>query len=106
MKTTSLALPRLAPTPELLRRQCSNPRIYGELRIALWCWGHHDAHGHAPARPGQLKHELGFSSNTTLSNAIAKARDHGLIDPCSTARCVVLPGHSLAPCDAHHRGAA
>lgn len=99
-------LPRLAPTPDLLRRQCTNPHLSGEVRLALWCWGHVNASGHAPARPGQLLTELGFSSMTEVSRVLAKARDHGLIDVVSNARCVVLPGHGLAPCDAIHRGAA
>lgn len=99
-------IPRLAPTPELLRRQCSNPRFNGEVRLLLWTWGHINRHGHAPAEPGQLLTELQFSSTQTVSNAIEKARRHGLLDECSTARCLVLPGHSLAPCDQIHREAA
>lgn len=103
---TRILLPRLASTPELLREQCRNPRWSGETRLLLWTWGHIQPNGHAPARPGELRAELSFSSPEVLSNTIEKARAHGLLDECSTARCLVLPGHSLAPCDQIHREAA
>lgn len=99
-------LPRLAPTKELLRAQCRNPKLYGEIRVTLWCWGHVNQYGHAPANPGQLLTELGFSRTSEVSRVIDKARRHGLLDECSTAACLVLPGHSVAPCEANHRSAA
>lgn len=75
-------------------------------RLMLWAWGNLGANGHARARPGQLRLELGFSSKAEVSRCIDKARAHGLLDQCSSAACLVLPGHALAPCDAIHRGAA
>lgn len=103
---TQRILPRLAPTPALLRQQCTNTHLPGEIRLALWTWGHINEQGHAPAQPGQLLTELGFSRNTEVSRVIKKARDHGFIDQCSTARCLVLVGHSVAPCEQTHRWVA
>lgn len=101
-----LLLPRLAATRELLQEQCRNPSYPGSVRVGIWCFANYDDHGHAPADPGQLQRELKFSSSAVLSQAIARARAMGAIDPCSTAHCLVVPGHSVAPCEQHHREVA
>lgn len=86
-------------------RQVTNHRLPAWLRLALWGWAHADpATGHARAYPGQLRQALGPTTTAReVSRALHLARQRGLIDRCSTASCVVLPGHALDPCDAHHR---
>lgn len=84
--------------------QIANHRLPGWLRI--WCWAvtHASPHGHAPTHAGQLRHDLGLDTARDVSRAIRQAKARRLIDHCSTAACIVLPGHAVAPCDANHRG--
>lgn len=93
------------PTP-LLRHQATSPRLPGWLRIALWCWSHANHRGHARAWPSQLREELMFTSSQDVSRAIDLARQRGLVDPTSTARCVVLPGQGHHACESSHRETA
>lgn len=93
------------PLP-VLERQASNHQLPGWLRVTLWCWSRANDYGHARAYPGQLRVELGFANAREVSRAIRLARERDLIDACSTAGCVVTPGHALGPCDATHRGSA
>lgn len=91
-------------TNTVVRRQLNNHRLPPWLRI--WCWAldHANGHGHARAYPGQLRTDLGLSKRD-VSRALDQARGRGLIDPTSTAWCVVLPGAALAPCEGNHREA-
>lgn len=89
-----------------LERQTHNHRLPAWHRVWIWCLTHADQHGHAPAYAGQLRRDLGIDNARDVSRAIRLAKDRHLIDPCSTASCLVLPGRRLAPCEAHHRGDA
>lgn len=88
---------------KVTRRQAANHLLPGWLRIALWGWAHADPNGHARAYPGELRQALDVSSAREVSRALHLARGRGLIDPTSTAGCIVLPGHAIAPCEANHR---
>lgn len=90
-------------TPYVLDRQASNHRLPAWARIWAWCLANADQYGHARAYPGELRHALDCSARE-VSRAIRLARDRGAIDHCSNAGCLVLPGHSDAPCPAIHRG--
>jgi hypothetical protein len=83
--------------------QARNHRLPGWLRV--WCWAvaHVDDHGHARALAGQLRRDLALDNSRDVSRAIHYAKRRQLIDPASTAACIVLPGHALGPCDATHR---
>lgn len=90
-------------TTPTLERQISNGQLPGWARVWAWCLANHDQHGHARAYPGQIAKALDLTTRE-VSRAIRLARDHRVIDSCSSARCLVLPGHALAPCEASHRG--
>ena len=79
-----------------------SPHLPGWAR--LWCltWAHADQNGHARFATGELARLLRLSAQRT-SEALAVARGMGVVDGCSTARCVVLPGHALGPCEERHR---
>lgn len=98
-----------APAPPHTRaeldQRARDTALPGWLRVALWAYAHHDQHGHAAAWPGQLRRELGFTHRRDVSRALQLARERGLIDPTSSAACVVLPGRALAPCESPHREA-
>lgn len=94
------------PAANELERQTHNHRLPIWARLWLWAIANADHHGHARAYPGQLRRALGDTSAREVSRAIRLAKDRRLIDPCSTASCVVMPGHRLAPCEAQHRGDA
>lgn len=88
----------------VLNRQAANHRLPAWARVWAWCLAHADQHGHARAYPGQLRQELGDLTATDVSRAIAQARSRRVIDRCSNAGCLVLPGHRDKPCSAIHRG--
>lgn len=94
-----------AATSEL-ERQARNHQLPGWARVAYWAQARANEHGHAPAYAGQLRRDLGIDNARDVSRAIRNAKSRRLIDPCSTAACIVLPGHALAPCEAQHRGDA
>lgn len=87
------------------RRQTANAQLPAWARVWAWCLANRDEHGHARAYPGQLRKELDLANPREVSRAVRLARERRVIDPCSTASCLVLPGHALAPCDATHREA-
>lgn len=87
-----------------LEAQVRNHHLPGWARIWAWCLAHRDEHGHARAYPGELRQALGTTNAREVSRAIRLARDRGVIDGCSNAACLVLPGHGHAPCSAIHRG--
>lgn len=87
----------------VIEHQASNHNLPGWLRVYFWCLAHADRHGHARAFPGQLRSELTFSSARDVSRALSQARERRLLDPCSTAACLVVPGNAIAPCEADHR---
>ncbi|MDI6908645.1 hypothetical protein [Nocardioides sp.] len=95
----------LAPVVRHLEQQVANNQLAAWVRIWVWCQANADDHGHARAYTGELRRLLDTNARE-VSRAIRLARERGVIDPCSTAACLVLPGHAIAPCDAHHRGAA
>lgn len=72
------------------------------VRIGCLAWSLADQTGHARLATGQLRTSLGLSAQQT-TDALAVARSRGWIDPCSTARCVVLPGCGPARCEERHR---
>lgn len=75
----------------------------GWVRVGCLAWALADTNtGHARFATGELRRVLGLSSSRT-SDALAIARMHGWIDPASSARCIVLPGCSLNPCEEQHR---
>lgn len=86
-------------------RQVTNHQLPGWARIWAWCLAYANEWGHARAYPGQLRQALDGASAREVSRAIRLARERGVIDPCSTAACLVLPGHALSPCEASHRRA-
>lgn len=88
----------------VLSQQVSNNHLPGWARVWVWCLANANGYGHAPAYPGQLRHDLNTTSAREISRAIRLARERGLIDQCSNASCLVLPGHGKAPCHAIHRG--
>lgn len=91
-----------APSRPTLDHHATNDHLATWIRVWIWCWSNSNPRGHAPAYPGQIRADLGITA-PELSRAIRLAREHHVIDPCSTAGCLVLPGHALAPCDATHR---
>lgn len=91
-------------TPATLTDMAPDPGLEGWARVAFWCWGHADNHGHARAYPNQLRTELHFATARDVSRAIHGARVRRLIDQVSTAACLVRPGCAVAPCEASHRG--
>lgn len=92
-----------APTPHL-NRQTTNHRLPTWVRIWVWALANTNAYGHARAYPGELRRYLDHTTAREVSRAIRLARERGVIDQSSTASCIVLPGHALAPCEATHRG--
>lgn len=87
------------------RLQATNHRLPNWARVWCWALASTNDYGHARAYPGELRQLLGDVNAREVSRAIRLARDRGALDACSTASCLVLPGHALAPCDAHHREA-
>lgn len=79
-----------------------NPGLPRWAQVWCWAWANADEHGHARTAHGELRRALG-SSAQAVSAAIADARRRGLLDPTSSSRCLVLVGHSVAPCEVEHR---
>lgn len=98
-----MTLPAATPAPHL-DRQTSNHRLPAWARIWVWALANANGYGHARAYAGELRRYLDDASAREVSRAIRLARERGVIDQCSNASCVVLPGHALAPCEAAHRG--
>lgn len=96
---------KTATTIAFLERQAHNHRLPGWLRVTYYAQAHADQYGHTRTYPGDLR-KLLDTNPREVSRAIRLARHRGLIDPCSNAACLVLPGHALAPCEAPHRGEA
>ncbi|MBB3041147.1 hypothetical protein [Nocardioides soli] len=86
----------------VLDRQVANGQLPAWARIWAWTLANANTHGHAPAYPGQIRRDLDITTRD-VSRAIRLARERRVIDRCSTAACLVLPGHALAPCEANHR---
>lgn len=72
------------------------------VRIGCLAWARADLQGHARLGTGQLGRTLGMTPDS-VARALRVARDHGWIDPTSTARCLVLPGCASARCEERHR---
>ena len=83
--------------------QVGNPAAPAWFRLWAWTWVHTDTYGHAKATAGELRTAMGLAQPQSLTRALEQARARGLLDAISTARCLVLPGHALAPCPATHR---
>lgn len=83
--------------------QVANHQLPGWARVWAWCLANANEYGHARAYPSQLRQALDLDHAREVSRAIRLARERGVIDQCSTASCLVLSGHSLAPCEANHR---
>lgn len=90
------------PLP-VLDHQATNYRLPAWARVWAWCLSNANQHGHARAYPGQLREVLDCDSRD-VSRAIRLARERRVIDHCSNAGCLVLPGHRDHPCPAIHRG--
>lgn len=75
------------------------------IRIHAYALTHHH-HGHTPLTAGELQRALGPTTPSNISRAINTAIHGGWLHPCSSARCLVLPGHERHPCPAVHRGDA
>ncbi|GAA5153858.1 hypothetical protein GCM10023340_36500 [Nocardioides marinquilinus] len=84
-------------------QQARNDLLPHWVRVVAYTWARADRGGHARLTPGQLGLVLGLGHNAT-SEAIRTARDRGILDETSSARCLVLAGHRLNPCEARHRG--
>lgn len=84
-----------------MRMQADNTRLDHWHRLGCLAWVHADRSGHARFATGQVGRELGLSVKQ-VSTAISKAKAKCWIDPCSTARCIVLTGHALNPCEERH----
>ena len=93
------------PRDRDLEQQARNRLLPGWLRVAYWAQAHADEHGHARAYAGDLRRLLGVSTHE-VSRAIRLAKDRQLLDACSHAGCLVLPGHAHDPCEADHRESA
>ena len=94
--------PLTATADHPIATHVTNHHLSAWIRVWVWCLANHNQHGHAPAYLGQLRRELDLPADE-VSRAIRLARQHRVIDPCSTAACLVLPGHAIAPCDSTHR---
>lgn len=94
----------MTPAP-VLHGQVTNHLLPVWARVWAWCLANADQHGHARAYPGELRDALDCGSRE-VSRAIRLARERKVIDGCSNAGCLVLPGHGKAPCPAIHRGGA
>lgn len=84
--------------------QLQNQKLAAWHRLWVWCMANANANGHARAYPGELRDFLRTDDSREVSRAIRLAREHGVIDNCSNAGCLVLPGHSGTYCPAIHRG--
>lgn len=87
-----------------LEAQVRNTHLPAWARVWMWCLTNRNEHGHARAYPGELRLALDLGNAREVSRAIRLAREHHVIAECSTAQCLVLPGHTYRPCDARHRG--
>ncbi|GAA0978247.1 hypothetical protein ENKNEFLB_02823 [Nocardioides aquaticus] len=90
----------------VLDQQVSNHYLPAWARVWVWALANADRHGHARAYPGQLRDVLDTRDSRQVSRAIKLARERRVIDGCSSAGCLVLPGHAGHPCPAIHRGGA
>ncbi len=71
------------------------------VKVGFLAWSR-TVNGHTRLGTGELAKVLGVSS-VAASQALAVARRRGLVDACSTSRCLVLPGCALRPCEERHR---
>jgi hypothetical protein len=89
VRATHLELAQQASLPAWVRLQCL-------------AWAYAERNGHAPFATTELRQYLGLTP-ARLSQSLATARGLGWIDPTSTARCLVLPGCGINPCEGIHR---
>jgi hypothetical protein len=82
--------------------QAANQALPTWHRIGCLARAGTNHHGHARFATGQLRRQLHLTAQQT-SEALAVAKARGWVDSTSTARCVVLPGHALNPCEENHR---
>ena len=89
---------------EQMAEQSSNLDAPQWYRVAAWCWANATSDGHARATAGEIERACGLANRQEASRAVSQARARGVLDECSNLRCLVLPGHRVAPCPAQHRG--
>ncbi|GEP40604.1 hypothetical protein NPS01_42670 [Nocardioides psychrotolerans] len=90
---------------EVVYDQVTNHQLPAWARVWLWALANANEHGHARAWPGELRRVL-HANASDVSRAIRLARERDLLDPTSSAYCLVLPGRAIAPCEATHREAS
>lgn len=98
---TTIVLTTAVAVRVLMQTMADNYDLDQWHRLGCLAWVHADQYGHARLATGQASRELGLSVNQ-ISEAIATARRRGWLDPSSTARCLVLPGCALNPCEERH----
>lgn len=86
-------------------RQTENTRLPLWLRLAILSEAL-AVSGHARIPVGRLRRLDPTASPQHLSRAIAQAVDRGLLDPRSSARCLVLVGAGTGGCPVQHKGEA
>ncbi|WP_323793810.1 hypothetical protein [Nocardioides sp.] len=99
---TTIVLSSTITARAVHRCQADNVRLDQWQRVGFLAMSLTDQHGHARMATGQIGRELGLSVNQ-VSDAIATARNRGLLDPASHARCLVLVGCASNPCEENHR---
>lgn len=98
---TTVILTRDLTVRAHMRMQADNTSLDHWHRLGCLAWVHANEGGHATFATGQIGRELGLNVKQ-VSNAIAIAAARGWVDTCSTARCLVLAGHALNPCEERH----
>lgn len=87
---------------ETMAGRAEHPSLPAWVRVGCLAWFRAGADGHAPMYAGELARTLNLS-RSQVSQALTQARDRGWIDPCSTSRCIVLPGMGAGRCEERHR---
>lgn len=85
----------------LMLTLATNPELPTWHRVGCIAWHRADQGGHARFSTGELSRCLGLTRGQ-VSDALAVARRRGWVDQTSNARCVVLPGCALNPCEERH----
>ena len=96
------------------KRQAQERREWDAwLRVAALAYGTHRRNGHSPFATGEISRLLKISRAATVSDAIRKAIEFGMLDRKSTARCLVVRPHMVTggqygapnePCPVHGHG--
>ena len=97
-----ITLTRTVSVRAMMLEQAYQTSLPMWVRIGCLAWACANNHGHAPFSRGELRSWFDLRP-ATLSQSLTTARRLKWIDPTSTARCLVLPGCGLNPCEETHR---